>query len=352
MITKNKTIMILIGLMLCFSVSILWSQEPYRAGTTSANFLELGYGSAGLAMGDACVSVVNDISAIYWNPAGLGYMKQNQFQAMYQPWIAGINSSFIGLGYVHPLLGTFGIGIIQMSFGEEEVTSILMQDGTGENFDGQDFCASFSYGRKLADWFAFGASGKYISSRIWHEKASAVAFDLGAIVETGFFTWSGEGLKIGMSISNYGSKLKYDGIDLKQPVDISPEDQGNFKYVPARFEVQGWELPLIFRIGVSLNPIVTSYHRLTVAVDALHPNNNSEYINLGTQYALTLPRFGIVSLRAGYKGLEMIDSEYGFTFGFGLELFYLNNKALRMDYAFRDIGILGRMHSYTLSLAF
>ena len=355
MIKNKKLFTAMIGILLCLIFSLVQAQEPYRAGTTSGNFLEIGYGSAGIAMGDAYVSVVTDISSIYWNPAGLGYLTKSEFQVMHQPWMADINTSYVGLGMVNQRLGTFAIGFIYAGFGEEEVTSILMQEGTGEKFDGLDFSVSFSYGRKLAHWFSFGATGKYISSRIWHESASAVAFDLGAMVNTSFLSWTGDqegGLTIGMSISNYGTKLQYNGIDLKRPIDESPSEAGNFEYVPARYETQGWELPLIFRIGVSAHPILTSKHRLTMAVDALHPNNNSEYLNMGGEYALTIPGFGMFSLRGGYKGLYMVDAEYGWTFGFGLLFHYLNNRALKVDYAYRSIGMLGRMHAYTLSLTF
>ena len=353
---KNKeTIIIIIGLFVCFSLSMVQAQRPYRAGTTTANFLEIGYGSAGIAMGDAYVSLARDVSSLYWNPAGLGHMTNNEFQGMYQPWIADINTSFIGFGYVDPVIGTFAFGLIYVGYGEEEVTSLLMQEGTGEKFDGVDYSFSFSYGRKLVQWFSFGATAKYVSSRIWHESASAFAIDLGALVSTSFLSWTGDqadGLTIGMSISNYGTKMQYDGIDLKRPIDEEPDEAGNFAYVPARFETQSWELPLIFRIGVSAHPILTARHRLTLAVDALHPNNTSEYINLGGEYALTLPGFGAIFLRGGYKGLQMVDSQYGMTFGFGLIFNYMHNNALKIDYAYRDYGVLGNLHAYTFSLTF
>ncbi len=352
---NKKTITIIIGLFICFSVTAVQAQKPYRAGTTSGNFLEIGYGSAGIAMGDAYVSMARDLSSIYWNPAGLGHLTKNEFQMMYQPWVAGINTSFVGFGYVEPVIGTFAVGLIYTGYGEEEVTSMLMQEGTGEKFDGVDYAFSLSFGRKIVEWFSFGVSAKYVSSRIWHEEASAVALDLGALVSTDFLSWSGkkdDGLTIGMSISNYGSRLQYDGIDLKRPIDEQEDEAGNFAYVPARFETQSWELPLIFRIGVSAHPILTERHRVTMTVDALHPNNNSEYLNLGGEYALTIPSFGVLYLRSGYKGLEMVDSQYGMTFGFGLLFHYLNNNALKVDYAYRDIGLLGDMQAFTFSLTF
>jgi hypothetical protein len=353
--SKNKIqIVVLLGLLLVLGMQVQ-AQEPYRAGTTSANFLEIGYGSAGLALGDAYVSLAKDVSSIYWNPAGLGYMEKSEFQAMHQPWLADIGTAFVGLGYVVPRFGTIGVGFIYTGYGEEEVTSMLMQEGTGEKFDGLDYAVSLSYGRKLAQWFSFGASGKYVNSRIWHESASAVALDLGAIVNTSFLSWTGDqesGLAIGMSIANYGTRMQYNGIDLKRPIDEAPNEAGNFEYVPARYETQTWELPLIFRIGVSAHPILTSNHRCTVSVDALHPNNNSEYINVGGEYALTIPGVGIFSLRSGYKGLNMVDSEYGMTFGFGILMNFLNNNALKVDYAYREMGLLGHMNAYTLSMTF
>ena len=354
MIKNIKLITFFIGIVFVL-FSSAQAQEPYRAGTTSANFLEIGYGSAGVAMGDAFVSVVRDVSSIYWNPAGLGYMEKSEFQAMHQPWLADIGTAFVGLGYVAPRFGTIGVGFVYTGYGEEEVTSMLMQEGTGEKFDGLDYAVSLSYGRKLAQWFSFGASGKYISSRIWHESASAVALDLGAIINTSFLSWTGDeagGMSIGMSISNYGTRMQYNGIDLKRPLDEAPREAGNFEFVPARYETQSWELPLIFRIGISAHPILTSMHRVTVSADALHPNNNSEYLNFGGEYALTVPGIGVFALRGGYKGLHMIDSEYGLTFGFGILLNFLHNNALKVDYAYREIGLLGHMNAYTLSLTF
>ena len=355
MMAYKKVFIVMTGLLCLLFVTSIQAQEPYRAGTTSGNFLEIGYSSAGIAMGEAYVSVVKDISSIYWNPAGLGYLSKNELQVMHQPWFADINTSYVGLGVVNQQLGTFAVGFIYAGYGEEEVTSMLMQEGTGEKFDGLDFSVSLSYGRKLAQWFSFGATGKYVSSRIWHESATAVAFDLGAMVNTSFLSWTGNedgGLTIGMSIANYGTRLQFNGIDLKRPIDEAPDDAGNFEYVPARYETQGWELPLIFRIGVSAHPVLTSRHRLTMAVDALHPNNNSEHLNLGTEYAMTIPGYGVFSLRGGYKGVYMEDSEYGWTFGFGLLFHYLNNNALKLDYAYRSIGMLGKMHAYTISLTF
>lgn len=326
-----------------------------RVGTTGASFLELGFSSAGNGMGEAQVSLGHDISSVYWNPAGLAFLPTHQIQVSYLPWLLDINSSYVGGAFVHPNLGTFALSLFQTSFGEEKVTTVQKQTGTGELFDGQDLCLSLSYGRKLAQWFSFGASAKYINSRIWHENASAVAIDFGAIVNTWFFSWTdkpGDGLNIGMSISNYGSRMQYDGIDLKETVDIEPDKEGNYGYVPARFETSSWELPLVARIGVSVLPLLTSRFRCTLATDFLHANNNDEYVNVGGQFEMKYPALGVFALRGGYRGLFMDRSEYGLTLGFGFLLNYLGNRALQIDYAFRDVGVLGGMHTYSVGFLF
>lgn len=346
----------IISLLLIFALAVpLFANKPYRVGTTAGNFLEIGFSAAGNAMGDAAVASVNDLSALYWNPAMLAHMEQSEAQFMYQPWFADINTAMAAVGVVAPSLGTFAIGFYQVDYGEMNVTTVQMQEGTGEHFSAKDYCLSLSFGRKLVQWFSFGASAKYIASNIWHMKASAMAVDLGVAVNTEFFSPTGnrsDGLTIGMSISNYGTRMKFDGMDLMQPIDLLPNEHGNYKYAEGQLRTQGWELPLIFRIGAALHPISTANHRFTIEMDALHPNNNAESINLGAQYELNMPTFGTFYLRGGYKALFLPESEFGPSFGGGLVNKLMNNIAIKVDYAYRDIGPLGSIHCYSLGILF
>ncbi len=351
---KKRFALLLTTGLLC-SVQVWAQSKPYRVGTTTANFLEIGAESAGCAMGEAYVSVARDLSSVYWNPAGLSYLTLNEVQFVYQSWIIDINFSHGGVAVVLPNYGTIALSYTALNYGNTPVTTMEMQEGTGESYSAMDIAASLSYARKLAQWFGFGISFKYINSSIWHMKASAAALDLGVMVNTTFFSPDGNrenGLSIGMSISNYGTRMKYDGMDLLQPIDISPEESGNFKDVEGQFRLQSWELPLIFRIGVSVIPIKTLNHQLCFAMDALHPNNNSESINLGGEYRLSLPGMAKFFLRAGYHGLFMDSSEYGWTFGGGIHWALMNNKELKLDYAYKTIGLLGNYSMFTAGMTF
>ena len=354
-IIKNPSSVKLICAIWIICITISFPQNPTRVGTTAANFLEIGFGASGTAMGDAQVSMENDVSSLYWNPAGLARLTRSEVMFVTQPWFAEMNSSFAALGIIVPDLGTIGAGLILMDYGEMEVTTMNMQEGTGEMFSPQDMAFYLTFARNLADWFSFGISGKFISSNIWHMNATAFAFDLGVLIKTDFFSPTGDylnGLNIGMSMFNYGTSLKYDGLDLLNPIDISPDEAGNYRDASGQFRLQEWELPLIFRIGTSIKPIKTDDHELIIAADALHPNNNSESVNLGGQYTITFPTFGRVFLRGGYKALFMESSQFGLSLGFGVQTDLLFNSGIKAEYSYRDIGVLGNYNSFGVSVQF
>ncbi len=160
------------------------------------------------------------------------------------------------------------------------------------------------------------------------------------------------GLRIGMSISNYGTRMQYDGQDLTNPIDILPNENGNFGDASGRFNLNEWELPLIFRIGMSYDIRMMENHIVTLSSDALHPNNSAEYVNVGAQYALYQPSFGKFFLRGGYTKIFLPDSEYGLTLGAGFEKSFLNNFGLKFDYAYREVGVLGKVNSFAIGFLF
>jgi len=352
---KMKKLILIAGLFLFLAVQGLLAQRPYRVGTTSANFLEWGFGVGGSALGDAAVAMSNDLSSIYWNPAGLAWLDKNEASFLVQPWIVGIKSNFVAVGIPVASLGTLAIGLTSIDYGEMDVTTVDIPEGTGETFSASDYAISVAYGRAITSWFAFGATGKYVGSKIRHMTAGALAIDLGVQVKTFFLSPDGNrnnGLTIGMSISNYGTRMTYEGIDLLQSIDILPREDGNFKDVPGQFKLSAWELPLIFRIGVGIIPLKTEHQTLKIALDALHPNNSSEYVNSGLQYEYNVPATGKFILRAGYKALFLKDSEYGLTYGGGFEKYLMGNTKIKIDYALRDMGLFGKLSSYSLGIVF
>jgi len=92
----NKTLLIIFYLFVT-CISGLHGEMINRYGTTTANFLEIGVGS-GSAMGEAYVAVANDISSIYWNPAGLANVTRPFWEAHF------LYQVLVRLGWVLPKL--------------------------------------------------------------------------------------------------------------------------------------------------------------------------------------------------------------------------------------------------------
>ena len=65
-----------------------------RAGISSLQFLKIGVGGRASAMGDAFIAIADDASALYWNPAGLVFAKQNEVMFSHNSWAVGDINTF------------------------------------------------------------------------------------------------------------------------------------------------------------------------------------------------------------------------------------------------------------------
>ncbi len=314
-----------------------------KVGTTSAQFLKLGVGARSIALGGAFVAEASDLSALYWNPAGLAGITGSQVQFAYTDYLTDISYSVAGFGVNLGGMGTIAASLILLDSGEMDVRTVEEPLGTGERFEVQDFAMQLSYARALTDRFSIGGSLKYIQERIWHSSASSMAFDVGVLFTTPF-----ERLRLGSSISNFGPKMRMRGRDIVFSIDPAPEQDGTVEIVNSEYLTEKAPLPLIFRVGMALDAVHTADHRVLLATDAAHPNDNSEYINLGAEYTFR----ELISLRAGYKNLFERDGEQGLTMGGGLNLRLDGAMRVRVDYAYADFGRLEQTHWFTLDLAF
>lgn len=322
----------------------VFSQERdvTKTGTTAAPFLTISVGARAMGMGGAFVSIANDASALFWNVSGISQINQPAIIFNHSEWIADINFDYLGVTFPIPGVGTLGASFTSVNMDEMEVTNELNPEGTGIFFDVSSFAASVSFGRQLTDRFMIGFSGKYVRENIWNSSATGIAIDVGTLFITPF-----NGLRLGMSISNFGSKMQISGDDLTIQVDPDQTISGNNETIPARFETGRFDLPLLFRVGLSMDVLKSELNRVTLAVDALHPNDNNESVNIGGEYMFK----DLIAFRGGYRSLFLKDSEEGFTVGGGLN-HRLSGVGFRLDYAYEDFGRLENIQKFTIQLMF
>ena len=91
---------------------------------------------------------------------------------------------------------------------------------------------------------------------------------------------------IGASISNFGTSMKLSGIDTRAYESVAPAQLGTTNQVPYVIDLDSWNLPLLFRIGVSTDAVKNNTYRWTIAVDALHPNDDYEKFEFRNRVSL------------------------------------------------------------------
>jgi hypothetical protein len=322
------------------------NQNVSKTGTVAAPFLEIPVGAAALGMGGAFVSRSGDASTLYWNPAGASLLPHNELVAAHTAWIAETRFDYAAL--VVPLgeIGTFGLSFTSLSMDDMKVRTVELPEGTGEFFSAGDIAAGLTYARRLSDRFSVGFTAKYIQQTIWHETATAIALDFGTLFRTDLLG----GLVIGASLSNFGTSMRLDGRDMRQFGRVDETILGSNERIPSNIEMESWDLPLLFQLGVSFDAVTTEAYRWTVAVDAVHPSDNYESLNLGTELAYRNALF----VRGGYHSLGLKEAEGGLCFGVGVasSLLFSSSTAVQLDYAFRDMGRLEGVHTFALGVRF
>ncbi|MGB2868976.1 MAG: PorV/PorQ family protein, partial [Bacteroidota bacterium] len=318
-----------VGLIAAIAVSLSLGQSVTKVGTTAAKFLSIPVGARALGMGGAFVAVANDASAMYWNPGGLAGLEKSEAVFVHANWLADVGFNYGGI--VIPLhdQGTVGISFTSVSMDEMERTTEDFPEGTGQTFGAGSIAVGVSYARRLTDWFSIGANVKYINEYIWNSSATGFALDLGTLFTTPF-----PGLKFGAGISNFGQKLRMTGDDLLVLKDITANN-GNNSNINANLGTDPFDLPLTLRIGIAYDILSSEDQHFTVAVDATHPNDNSESLNFGGEYSL-LNNF--LSLRAGYRAYGARDSEEKATLGGGVMYEITPGVVTKVDYAFEQFG--------------
>jgi hypothetical protein len=341
-----KTYLLCVAVIACLSRDLLLGQGVSKTGTVAATFLEIPVGASAVAMGSAFVSLANDATSLYWNPAGSAWLAQSEVLVVHTNWIADTRFDFAS--FVLPLeeFGTVGFNVTSLSMDDMKVTTVEKPEGTGELFSAGDLAVGVSYAHRLTDRFTIGFNAKYIQQSIWHETANAFAIDVGTIFRTDLIG----GLTIGASLSNFGTPMKMSGRDARQFGMLDPTKQGTNSQIPQDIEMDSWDLPLLFQIGVSTTPLKTDNYRLTISADALHPNDDYESVNVGGEFAFQ----DILFLRGGFNALGLPDREGGLSFGFGISSnsFLSSSTTVRFDYAFRDMGRLSNINVFSLSVRF
>ncbi len=324
----RRTLLIAAAVTVVFAVTC-WSAETFeKVGTFGAQFLKIGAGARGVAMGEAFVAIDGDATCTYWNPAGIASIEGSAVSLNHASWPAELSHEYASYIFSYKFIpGVLGFSATVLQMDPMPETTEYRQEGTGYSFDAGSMAFAFTYGRMLTDRFSFGATVKWIHEGLADYSGETFAVDLGTIYDTGF-----RDIKIGMSFLHMGS-----GYTLISDGKESP-------------------MPVTFKVGTAMPFLNSPDHRVLAAAEFNHPPDGAERLNLGGEYVYQKfgPNFEI-ALRGGYRFNRDVE---GLTGGFGIRFPFvrigLENKPSiwTVDYCYSDMDILEASHKISLGVGF
>lgn len=176
-----------------FTPIIAFSQAKY-----SNEFLTLGVGARGLGLANTQVAVCNDVTAGYWNPAGLANVEQRyQLALMHAEYFAGI-AKYDYAAFSYRIDGQQAVGISLIRFGVDNILNTTqLIDGQGNvrydlitEFSAADWGVLLSYARTFEQvkGLSFGGNVKVIRRKIG-KFAGAWGFGLDAGLQYEIKKW-------------------------------------------------------------------------------------------------------------------------------------------------------------------
>ena len=340
------------------------------AGTTAAEFMLLGAGARGMALGPAFHAMTRDVEALYYNPAALSLMEGLEASVTVMPYFADTN--YLWAGIAMPVSGgEYGIGLSVANFGFGSAPVYTETDQENESqllYDVSQTVVGLSFAHSFIDRFSGGFTLKLISDRLGRASAFGAALDIGTNYHSEL---AGRPISMAFLIQNLGTNLKHSGTGMDFDAFPSSPDPSfpvqGVDPVPARFEAQSSALPVVFRVSVAYDLVSSASNRLTLGGDFNEHYNNSPAFGLSGEYAWSPEeRPFAAALRGGYAyqpdndlsgeeernyaGATSVDDESldGLTLGGGLR-FNVSDYALRADYAWRHFGVLGSRNVFSFS---
>lgn len=278
--------------------------EARDAGRPGA-VLDFAAGARALAMGEAYTAVVEDASAVYWNPAALRLIEQNNLVTMFSTLPESTSFSFASFAYPMRRYGALGFGIADL-----RSSGFTRRDADGNDaggFDVADTAFLFSHGFSPIDRWMAGSTLKVIRQDVADNDDFAFGLDVGGMYRA-TPQW-----RLGVSLQNV--------IAPTFSLDTSEEsyDRGA-------------------RIGAMYEPI----RRVSLAADVGLFENQSAALAIGGDFRVT----DLLSLRAGLNRSE-------FSAGFGMQFGDWN-----LDYAFataffnKAVREIGNTHNVGFRVSF
>ena len=333
-----------------------------RAGQAGATELLINPWARSSGFGSANSASVRGLEAQFLNVAGLAYTTKTEILFSSTQWLVGsgvmINS--FGISQKMGESGVIGVGIMNMSFGEIDITTAALPEGGIGTFSPNFLNIGISYAKNFSNSINGGITVRIVNHNISNLTATGVAFDAGISYTTRLGNKDKEknkdNLQFGISLKNVGPPMKFKGDGLAVRGTLPGGDNSlTLEYRSAKYE-----MPSSLNIGLTYHWRNRDLkHRVTGAGNFTSNSFSKDRFNFGMEYSFK----DLFMLRGGYilqfgKGGEDIAGSAlagptaGATVEVGLGKKGADKKTkIGIDYSYRLTNPFSGVHAIGIRIA-
>ncbi len=292
------------------------------AENTVFDFLRADVGARAGALAGSYVTIMNDVSTLFYNPAGLSTLEKPAGSLGYFKHLLDINSGYVAYSQPYEDLGYFGIGILYVNYGTFDETDDL-GNRIGQ-FSANDLAVQLGYSDAIHENLHWGASIKFIYSSIAGNSSTGLAADAGILYDI-----PDSRVTLGASVRNIGAQLaSYLSTKESLPLDV---------VIGASVTPKG--LPLLLNIN---------FHKLNE--NSGNFGDRFKAFSIGGEFTLS----SVLQARVGYSNERRTELKTGtssglagFSGGIGITV-----KDYKLDYGLSSLGSIGSLHRITIGTTF
>jgi hypothetical protein len=285
---------IVLSLVLLFGINapMAFAGNEDRSGQAGASELLINPWAASAGFGNAGMSFVHGVEAMYGNVAGITGIRSLDVNFSHTDWLSGsgIRISSFGLAVRVGESSVLGLSFMSFNLGEVDQTTTESPDGEGlGTFRPSLMNINLAFAKTFSNSISGGFNLKIISESIANMDAVGVALDAGIQYVTGPF----DNIHFGITLKNIGPTLKFsgDGLSIKAFLLQNTSLQNTVIQRADQFE-----LPTQLSIAAAYDFYFAETNRLTVAGNFISNSFTKDQYVLGLEYGWK----DYLGLRVGY----------------------------------------------------
>ncbi|MBA4311133.1 MAG: hypothetical protein C0417_00735 [Chlorobiaceae bacterium] len=283
---NNMKRLILFLLLISFQQS--FSQNAGKAGA----FARMGFGSRGMAMGNALTAVNSGEISAYYNPALSPFSKSRIVNTSFG--FLSLDRSLTSLSYTQSIPPTAGISASILKAGVSNIDGRNSNGVHTEDYSTYDYQFALAFSNQVSEGVSLGVAVKLYHNKLFEEVTSTtVGFDIGVHIHII------DRLYTGVALQDIGSKYIWD----TKPIYAEPLGKPTTD-----------KFPTLRRVGLAY---FFEEPEITIAIDFENSNQNTNILRFGAEYSI----IKYFQIRGGVDRIEFGNDRTGAkpSFGFTIE---------------------------------